>query len=208
MSDQVIGFVGVGRMGGPMAGRLLDAGYSLSVFDTQSEATKALVARGARLAKSPAEVASAADIVLISLPTPDIVKAVALGPDGIIAGNRATILIDLSTTGPGAAKLIAEGLKPRNLTLVDAPVSGGVRGAVNGTLAVMVSCPKDTYETVEPILKNFGKLFYTGDKPGTAQTAKLANNLMAAAALVITSGAVAAGGTGVDAAKLLIVIFN
>ena len=75
-----------------MAGRLLDAGYSLCVYDTQSEATKPLVARGARLAKSPAEVASSAEIVLASLPTPDIVKAVTLGPDGIIAGNRATIL--------------------------------------------------------------------------------------------------------------------
>jgi len=190
-----------------MAGRLLDAGYSLSVYDMQSEATKPLVARGARLAKSPAEVASSADIVLTSLPTPDIVKAVALGPDGIIAGNRASIVIDLSTTGPGAAKLIAEGFKPRK-TLVDAPVSGGVKGAVNGTLAVMVSCPKATYERVEPILKNFGKLFYTGDKPGTAQTAKLANNLMAAAALVITSEAVAMGVKGGVDAKVLIDIIN
>ncbi len=207
MAEDTIGFVGTGRMGGPMAGRLLDAGYSLSVYDVQSEATKPLVARGARLAKSPAEVASSADIVLTSLPTPDIVKAVALGPDGIIAGNRASIVIDLSTTGPGAAKLIAEGFKPRK-TLVDAPVSGGVKGAVNGTLAVMVSCPKATYERVEPILKNFGKLFYTGDKPGTAQTAKLANNLMAAAALVITSEAVAMGVKGGVDAKVLIDIIN
>jgi len=207
MAEETIGFVGTGRMGGPMAGRLLDAGYSLSVYDMQSEATKPLVARGARLAKSPAEVASSADIVLTSLPTPDIVKAVALGPDGIIAGNRASIVIDLSTTGPGAAKLIAEGFKPRK-TLVDAPVSGGVKGAVNGTLAVMVSCPKATYERVEPILKNFGKLFYTGDKPGTAQTAKLANNLMAAAALVITSEAVAMGVKGGVDARVLIDIIN
>ncbi len=207
MAEDTIGFVGTGRMGRPMAGRLLDAGYSLSVYDMQSEATKPLVARGARLAKSPAEVASSADIVLTSLPTPDIVKAVALGPDGIIAGNRASIVIDLSTTGPGAAKLIAEGFKPRK-TLVDAPVSGGVKGAVNGTLAVMVSCPKATYERVEPILKNFGKLFYTGDKPGTAQTAKLANNLMAAAALVITSEAVAMGVKGGVDAKVLIDIIN
>jgi len=207
MAEETIGFIGTGRMGGPMAGRLLDAGYALSVYDMQSEATKPLVARGARLAKSPAEVASSADIVLTSLPTPDIVKAVALGPDGIIAGNRASIVIDLSTTGPGAAKLIAEGFKPRK-TLVDAPVSGGVKGAVNGTLAVMVSCPKATYERVEPILKNFGKLFYTGDKPGTAQTAKLANNLMAAAALVITSEAVAMGVKGGVDAKVLIDIIN
>ena len=77
--------------------------------------------------------------------------------------------------GRGAAKLVAEGLKANGMTLVDAPVSGGIRGAVNGTLAVMVSCPEATYDRVQPILKNFGKLFYTGDKPGVAQTAKLAN---------------------------------
>jgi 3-hydroxyisobutyrate dehydrogenase-like beta-hydroxyacid dehydrogenase len=208
MPDQVVGFVGLGRMGGPMAGRLLDAGYSLSVFDTQSEATKPLVTRGAHLAKSPAEVASSAGIVLASLPTPDIVKAVALGPQGIIEGTRAKILVDLSTTGPGAAKLIADGLKPKNITLVDAPVSGGIRGAVGGTLAVMVSCPKATYEAVQPILKHFGKLFYTGEKPGLAQTAKLANNLMAAAAVVITSEAVAMGVKGGLDARVLIDIIN
>jgi 3-hydroxyisobutyrate dehydrogenase-like beta-hydroxyacid dehydrogenase len=208
MPNQVIGFVGVGRMGGPMAGRLLDAGYSLSVYDTQIEATKPLVARGAHLANSPAEVASAADIVLASLPTPDIAKAVALGSKGIIEGTRARILIDLSTTGPGAAKIIADGLKPKNITLVDAPVSGGIRGAVGGSLAVMVSCPKATFETVQPILKNFGKLFYTGEKPGLAQTAKLANNLMAAAALVITSEAVAMGVKGGLDARVLIDIIN
>src|SRR6266851_1416757 len=205
MAEETIGFVGTGRMGGPMAGRLFDAGYSLSVYDTQAEATGPLVARGARLAKSPAEVASSADIVLISLPTPDIVKAVTLGPDGLMSGNRASIVVDLSTSGPGAAKLVADGLKPRNMTLVDARVSGGIKGAVNGTLAVMVSCPKETYETVQPILKNFGKLVYCGDKPGTAQTAK---NLMAGAALVITSEAVAMGVKGGVDAKVLIDIIN
>lgn len=208
MATHTIGFIGTGRMGGPMAGRLLDAGYTLTVHDTQSEATGPLLARGARLASSAAEVASASDVVLTSLPTPDIVKAVALGPSGISSGNRARIVIDLSTSGPGTAKLIAQEFKPRNLTLVDAPVSGGIKGAVNGTLAVMVSCPKETYETVAPILKNFGKLFYTGDKPGTAQTAKLANNLMAATALVITSEAVAMGVKGGVDARVLIDIIN
>ena len=208
MTKPAIGFIGTGRMGGPMAGRLMDAGYSLSVYDTQAEATRPLVERGARLAHSPAEVASASDIVLASLPTPDIVKTVALGPNGISSGNRARIIIDLSTSGPGAAKLIAQEFAPRNMTLVDAPVSGGIKGAVAGTLAVMVSCPKPTYDIVEPILKTFGKLFYTGEKPGTAQTAKLANNLMAAAALVITSEAVAMGVKGGVDAKVLIDIIN
>jgi 3-hydroxyisobutyrate dehydrogenase-like beta-hydroxyacid dehydrogenase len=195
-------------MGGPMAARLLDAGYSLCVHDAQAEATAPLAARGAQVAKSPAEVASSVDIVLMSLPTPDIVKAVALGPDGLVAGTRARIVIDLSTTGPGAAKQIAERLKTRNITLVDSPVSGGIKGAVNGTLAVMVSCPKPTYEVVEPILKNFGRLFFAGEAPGLAQTAKLANNLMAAAAIVITSEAVAMGVKGGVDAKVLIDIIN
>jgi 3-hydroxyisobutyrate dehydrogenase-like beta-hydroxyacid dehydrogenase len=208
MPDPIIGFVGLGRMGGPMAGRLLDAGYKLSVYDTHSETMAPLGARGAHLATSPADVASSSDIVLASLPTPDVVKAVALGAHGIVEGTRARVLVDLSTTGPGAAKIIAEGLKPKNITLVDAPVSGGIKGAVGGTLAVMVSCPKSTFETVEPILKNFGKLFYTGEKPGMAQIAKLANNLMAATAIVITSEAVAMGVKGGLDAKVLIDIIN
>ena len=169
---------------------------------------KPLLKRGAQQGKSPADVASRVEIVLASLPTPDIVKTVALGADGISSGNMTRTVIDLSTTGPGAAKLVAEGLKAKGMTLVDAPVSGGIRGAVNGTLAVMVSCPEATYDRVQPILKNFGKLFYTGDKPGVAQTAKLANNLMAAAALVITSEAVAMGVKGGVNAKVLIDIIN
>jgi 3-hydroxyisobutyrate dehydrogenase-like beta-hydroxyacid dehydrogenase len=208
MSKQTIGFVGIGRMGSPMAARLLDAGHELVVHDVQREATAPLAARGATVASSPAEVASSADIVLTSLPTPDIAKAVALGPDGIIAGNRARVMVDLSTTGPGAARQIAEGLRSKNITLVDSPVSGGIKGAVNGTLAVMVSCPKQTYEMVEPILKTFGRLFFAGEAPGVAQTAKLANNLMAAAAIVITSEAVAMGVKGGVNAKVLIDIIN
>lgn len=208
MPDQMIGFVGIGRMGNPMGGRLLDAGYKLTVYDAQAEATKALVARGAQLAKSPADVASKAETVVLSLPNPDIVKAVTLGADGVIAGSRVRTLIDTSTTGPGAAKIIAGALAERNITLVDSPVSGGVTGAAAGTLAVLVSCPKATLPKVEPILKVFGKIFYTGEKPGLAQTAKLANNLMAAAALVITSEAVAMGVKGGLDARVLIDIIN
>ncbi|WP_315704686.1 MULTISPECIES: NAD(P)-dependent oxidoreductase [unclassified Bradyrhizobium] len=207
-ASQVIGFVGTGRMGGPMAGRLLDAGYKLCVYDTRPEAMAPLLARGAQGAASPAEVASSADIVLTSLPTPDIVRAVALGPDGVVAGTRSRIMIDLSTTGPSAARQIAEGLRAKAITLVDAPVSGGIKGAVNGTLAVMVSCPRPTYDVIEPILANFGRLFHAGETAGLGQTAKLANNLMAAAALVITSEAVAMGVKGGLDAKVLIDIIN
>jgi 3-hydroxyisobutyrate dehydrogenase-like beta-hydroxyacid dehydrogenase len=208
MSKPELGFVGVGRMGGPMSERLLEAGYSLTVFDTDSPNVEALVKKGAKKASSAAEVASAADIVLMSLPTPDIVRTVALGDKGVARGNRVRTLIDLSTTGPGVSNIVAKELTLRNISWVDSPVSGGVKGAAAGTLAVMVSCLKPVYEEIEPILKVFGKLFFTGEKPGLAQTAKLANNLMAAAALVITSEAVAMGvKAGLDA-KVLIDIIN
>jgi 3-hydroxyisobutyrate dehydrogenase-like beta-hydroxyacid dehydrogenase len=193
MENQVLGFVGVGRMGGPMASRLLDAGYSLCVYDTSPEAVKPLVARGAKAAASPKEVGSAARIVLMSLPTPPIVQAVALGSEGIAHGTRVKVLVDLSTSGPGMATVVARGVNEHGIISVDAPVSGGVKGAVGGTLAVMVSCPQHALPEVEPILKNFGKLFFTGEKPGLAQVAKLANNLLAAAAMVVSSEALAMG---------------
>lgn len=208
MAD-LLGFVGVGRMGGPMASRLLDAGYRLCVYDVSDEATAPLVARGAELAASPAEVASTAETVFISLPTPDVVREVTLGSNGgLINGSKVRTVIDLSTTGPGVATEVAGKLAERRITLVDSPVSGGVTGAKAGTLAVMVSCPKPTYQKLEPVLKVFGKLFHAGEKPGLAQTAKLANNLLAATAMVATSEAMAMGvKAGLDA-KVLIDIIN
>ena len=207
MAD-LLGFVGVGRMGGPMANRLLDAGYRLCIYDVSDEATKPLVARGAELAASPAEVASIAETVFISLPTPDVVREVALGGNGgVINGSRVRTVVDLSTTGPGVATEVATKLAERKIGWVDAPVSGGVTGAKGGTLAVMVSCPKPAYQKLEAVLKVFGKLFHTGEKPGLAQTAKLANNLLAATAMVATSEAMAMGvKAGLDAKVLLDII--
>jgi 3-hydroxyisobutyrate dehydrogenase-like beta-hydroxyacid dehydrogenase len=203
--DQVLGFVGVGRMGGPMANRLLDAGFSLCVFDTNTEAIKPLVARGATVASSAEDVASCADLVLVSLPTPPIVQSVCLG--GILNGSRVKTLIDLSTTGPTVAGVVAKAAAERGVAWVDSPVSGGVGGATKGTLAVMVSCAKDTFPLVDPVLKTFGKTFYVGEKPGLAQIAKLANNLLAAAAIVLSSEAMAMGvKAGLDAQTLLDII--
>ena len=208
MAD-LLGFVGVGRMGGPMANRLIDAGYRLCVYDVSDEATGPLVARGAELAASPAEVASMAETVFMSLPTPDVVREVALGGNGgLINGSAVRTVIDLSTTGPGVATEVAGKLAEREIAWVDSPVSGGVTGAKAGTLAVMVSCPKPAYQTLEPVLKVFGKLFHAGEKPGLAQTAKLANNLLAATAMVATSEAMAMGvKAGLDA-RVLIDIIN
>jgi 3-hydroxyisobutyrate dehydrogenase-like beta-hydroxyacid dehydrogenase len=207
MESQVLGFVGLGHMGGPMASRLLDAGHPLCVFDTNADAVGPLVARGATAVASPQEVASTAAVVLMSLPTPAIVQAVALGERGIVHGASARMLIDLSTTGPGMATIVARGVVERGIVWVDAPVSGGVVGAKAGTLAVMVSCPKPNLAEAEPILKTFGRIFYTGEKPGLAQTAKLANNLLAAAAMVVSSEALAMGvKAGLDPRVLLDII--
>jgi 3-hydroxyisobutyrate dehydrogenase-like beta-hydroxyacid dehydrogenase len=206
--SQLLGFVGVGRMGGPMASRLLDAGYSLVVFDTNADVIKPLSARGAKVAASAEEVASQAEVVFMSLPTPPVVQAVCLGEKGILKGSKLKTLIDLSTTGPSVAKVVGKAAGERGVAWVDCPVSGGVTGAAKGTLAVMVSSAKATFDEIDPILKTFGKTFYVGDKPGLAQIAKLANNLLAAAALVVSSEAVAMGvKAGLDA-KVLIDIIN
>jgi 3-hydroxyisobutyrate dehydrogenase-like beta-hydroxyacid dehydrogenase len=191
-----------------MASRLLDAGYRLCVCDTSADATRPLAARGATVASSPAEVASTAEIVLMSLPTPNIVQSVALGEHGLVKGSTVTTVVDLSTTGPSVAAVVAKGLAERKAVILDSPVSGGVSGAEKGTLAVMVSGPRATFETVESILKNFGRPFYVGEKPGLAQIAKLANNLLAAAALVVSSEALAMGvKAGLDP-RVLIDIIN
>jgi len=208
MSGQTLGFVGVGQMGGPMSSRLLDAGYALCVFDTREEATAPLAARGAQVAGSAAEVASAAEIVFVSLPTPAVVESVALGEGGLIHGTRIRCAVDLSTTGPTTAGAVATGMAERDIVWADAPVSGGVAGAAAGTLAVMLACPGDERAMLEPVLEVFGKVFYVGEQPGMGQVAKLGNNMLSVAALTLTSEVVAMGvKAGLDP-NVLVDIFN
>ena len=179
-----IGFVGVGKMGGPMAGRLLAAGWDVVVSDVSKEAVAAVVAKGARDGGTPEQVASMVETVLVSLPTPPIVKAVMLGPGGIASGKKRRVVVDLSTTGPSMAKDIQAELEKKGVIQIDAPVSGGVTGAEKGTLACMVSGPKAECDALEPVFKVFGKYFYIGPKPGTGQMMKLANNLLSATNMV------------------------
>jgi 3-hydroxyisobutyrate dehydrogenase-like beta-hydroxyacid dehydrogenase len=208
MPAQELGFVGVGRMGGLMCQRLMAAGHSVVVSDPSQAVVDALVASGAKPARTPAEVAAQSDIVFASLPSPPVVEAVALGADSVAQGGRAKIFVDLSTTGPRVAARVAEGLAAHGVTAVDSPVSGGLKGARDGNLAVMVSCPKDTFETVQPLLANFGKLFYVGEKPGSAQTLKLVNNLLAATAMAISGeGMVMGVKAGLDP-KVMIDVIN
>jgi 3-hydroxyisobutyrate dehydrogenase-like beta-hydroxyacid dehydrogenase len=208
MPDLELGFVGLGRMGGPMLAHLTEAGHSVHVYDPVEQAMAIAVQRGGKPATSAAAVATAADVVMLSLPTPDIVQKVVLGEGGIVHGKRARIVVDLSTTGPRVAGAIAAALAEQgHITFVDSPVSGGVSGAEKATLAVMVSCPKGTYAVVEPLLKNFGKLFYVGEKPGLGQTLKLVNNLLSAAALAVSSeGMVMGVKAGLDPQTMIDVI--
>ncbi len=204
---ETIGFIGLGNMGTPMAGRLADAGCELVVHDAREDAVARFAERGAARAGSAAEVGSRAETVLVSLPTPDVVQEVVLGPGGVAEGSKVKTVIDLSTTGPRIGAAIAAELKGRGITFVDCPVSGGVGGARAGTLAVMVSCPRGTFEQLEPMLKTFGKVFFIGEAPGSAQMMKLCNNLMSAAAMAIAAEAITAGvKAGIDAAVMVDVI--
>ncbi|TDR89272.1 NAD(P)-dependent oxidoreductase [Enterovirga rhinocerotis] len=202
-----IGFIGLGNMGTPMASRLVDAGYGLVVHDTRDNVIGPFLERGAARAGSAEDVASRAETVLVSLPTPDIVDKVVLGEGGVSGGSKVKTVVDLSTTGPRVAAAISEKLKAKGITFVDCPVSGGVGGAVAGTLAVMVSGPRPTYEQLEPMLKNIGKVFFIGEAPGSAQMMKLCNNLMSAAAMAISTEAIVAGTkAGIDPQVMVDVI--
>ena len=202
-----IGFIGLGNMGQPMARRLIAAGHKLIVFDTRNDAVTPLVALGAQLASSPADVADRVETVMASLPSLQISEKVALGEGGVIKGKRIKRFIDLSTTGATVAAKIAAVLAKKNIVQIDCPVSGGVGGATKGTLAVMVSGPKAEIDLVKDVLAVFGKVFVIGEKPGMAQTMKLANNFLSATAMAATSEAVAMGvKAGLDPAVMIDVI--
>jgi len=202
-----IGFIGLGNMGQPMARRLIEAGHKLIVYDTRNDAVAPLVALGAQLAFSPADVADRVETVMASLPSLQISEKVAIGEGGVIQGKRIQRFVDLSTTGATVSAKIAAVLEKKNIVQIDCPVSGGVGGASNGTLAVMVSGPKAEINLVKDVLAVFGKVFVIGEKPGMAQTMKLANNFLSATAMAATSEAVAMGvKAGLDPAVMIDVI--
>ena len=202
-----IGFIGLGNMGFPMARRLIEAGHQLVVFDSRKDAMDKLVALGAKAASSPKDVADRAETVMASLPSLSASLEVATGKDGVIEGKRVKRFIDLSTVGSQMAVRIHDLLAKRHLVQLDSPVSGGVGGAEKGTLAVMVSGPRADFETVKPALEVIGKVFFIGEKPGSAQTMKLANNLLSATAVAATSEAVVMGvKAGLDPAVMIDVI--
>ena len=197
MTELRLGFAGVGKMGGLMAARLIGAGHPLTVFDANDLAVESL-SQGRRQARqNPARACRAGG---------DCIRQPAdarRGAGSCARGRRhcgehgvTKLFVDLSTTGPRVARMVAEGLAAKGITAVDCPVSGGLSGARNGTLALMVSCPAAAYDQLQELLAVFGKPIFVSEMPGAAQTMKLANNLLAACAIAISSEAFVFGVKG------------
>lgn len=176
-----------------MARRLIQADHDVVAFDTRGTALERLVALGARPASSPRDAADQAETIMASLPTPVASLEVATGAAGVIEGSRVQRYVDLSTVGSRTATQIHDRLAERDIVAIDSPVSGGVGGAEKGALAVMVSCPRNEFDVIRTALEAIGRPYYIGEKPGAAQTMKLANNLVAANVLAATAEVVVMG---------------
>tara|TARA_B100000676_G_scaffold313218_1_gene392402 strand:+ start:1233 stop:2138 length:906 start_codon:yes stop_codon:yes gene_type:complete len=182
MNVEHLGFIGIGQMGLPMARNLMKAGHRVTVFDVNKNALDKLQVEGANVVTSPKAVADGCDVVMVSLPTPDVVKSVATGEQGVVHGNQVRAYVDLSTTGSTVAAEVADVLGAADVQVLDCPVSGGERGAIAGTLTLMVAGDAQLFEQLKQPLASIGdEHFYVGEKVGLAQTLKLCNNFLSAA---------------------------
>ncbi|WP_028203964.1 NAD(P)-dependent oxidoreductase [Paraburkholderia nodosa] len=207
-SGRLLGFVGVGTMGRPMARRLIAGGHALIVYDRDQAAVAELKALGAQVAASVREVADGAHTVFTSLPTPAIFKQVALGEGGLVEGSAIKILVDLSTVGSRIEREVAEGLVAKGIDTVDAPVSGGAAGAAKGTLAIMAAGKPAALEQVRGLFEVLGKVFVVGDQAGQGQLLKLLNNMLSSTAFAITSEAFVAGMRGGLDPEIMMSVIN
>lgn len=205
MSDAgEVGFIGLGAIGRPMAERLIGGGVALTVFDVREEASGPLVAAGARSAKTVGEVLDRCGIVVISLPSPKVVREVLLS--GEFRGGRAVAtVVNNSTVGMTVAREAAAQLTAQGIAFVDCPISGGPAVASAGTLSVIVSGAAAPVAAVRPLLELWGRdITVVGQAPGAAQVVKLANNILAAVSIVATAEAMAMGTrAGLDPAVMI-----
>lgn len=202
-----IGFVGLGHMGAPMSSRLVEAGYRVQAFDVSAEARAAAVKVGALDAPDLRTAADGADVVILMLPNSQIVESVAEDPEFTGALASGSVVIDMSSSEPLRTRALAERLASIGVNLVDAPVSGGVRGAIAGTLTVMVGGSQDDVERVRSVLGHLGKLVHAGSV-GAGHAVKALNNLLSATHLLVTSEAMIVGEKfGLDPSVMLS-IFN
>jgi len=209
-SKPTIGFIGLGIMGKPMARNLLKAGYSLVVHNRSRGPVNELAAEGAKAAASPKEVAQQSDVIITMLPDSPDVEKVALGSDGIADGIKPNaIYIDMSTIAPATARRVADAMKKKGVKALDAPVSGGEKGAIEATLSIMVGGPQDAFDAVLPIFQTMGKNIVLVGEAGAGQIAKAANQLVVGVTIEAVAEALAlAEAAGVDPAKVRSVLLG
>lgn len=203
-----IGWIGTGVMGAPMAGRLMDAGYTLTVYNRTEAKAAALIQKGARWADSPAACAAGQDVVFTMVGFPKDVEEVYFGTDdaqgAIAAADAGTIFVDMTTTRPSLSVKIAEAAKAAGCAAVDAPVSGGDVGAKDGTLSIMAGGGREAVEAVRPVLEHLGsQILYEGG-PGAGQHTKMANQIALAGTVTGVCEAVKYGqAAGLDIDRML-----
>jgi 3-hydroxyisobutyrate dehydrogenase-like beta-hydroxyacid dehydrogenase len=206
-----VGFIGIGNMGGPMCRNIIrNTNHEVVVFDLDPAAVQRCTDLGASTGTSVADVAGRCDVVITSLPIPRIVEEVALGAGGIVENARpGTVYIDLSTNAPATARRLAEGARAKGLGMLEAPVSGGVARATDGTIVIMVGGDDATFEQQLPLLKSFsGEVIHVGDV-GFGSVAKLINNMLAFCNSAAAAEALMMGKrAGIDMQKLDAVIRN
>lgn len=198
----IVGFIGLGTMGAPMARNVIKKGHRLVVFDVHAAAVDALVAAGAQAAATPREVAAASEVVITMLPDAPDVERVALGPDGVVAGiQRGAVYIDMSTIDPATTRKVGAAIAARGATMIDSPVGKTADAAVTGTLTLMVGGPADAIARCRPLLDSMGTDFFHCGELGAGQTMKLINNLLATAVSEASIEALVTGtkaGLGLD----------
>jgi 3-hydroxyisobutyrate dehydrogenase-like beta-hydroxyacid dehydrogenase len=191
------GYLGVGSMGQPMAGKILDAGHTLSIYDVSEANMKPLLDRQARRAATVKELGYTCETVFVSVPTLKILRDVVLGPGGLVEGSKLKLLVNTCTVGVPLVEEMAKACAARGITLLDCPISGGPAGARAGTLSIMMSGDPKAREAVRPLIAGWGKtLVVAGDKPGAAQVLKLTNNVLYAVSLVASCEAFVMGAKG------------
>jgi 2-hydroxy-3-oxopropionate reductase len=202
---QTVGFVGLGIMGRPMAKNLIKAGYSLVVHSRSRGPVDDVVKAGARAASSPKEVASQCDVLITMLPNSPDVEQVALGKDGIIEGAKSgLIFVDMSTISPIVSQKIGKALAAKGVKMLDAPVSGGEKGAIDAALSIMVGGDKSTFDAVLPIFQAMGKTITLLGPLGFGGFTKLANQIIVAVNLTALAEALTLGKkAGLDRELLL-----
>jgi 3-hydroxyisobutyrate dehydrogenase len=199
-----VGFIGLGNMGMPMAQNLLKDGYEVTGFDLNADATQLLAANGGTSANSVVDACKAAEVVITMLPAGEQVRDVYLGAGGVLASAApGTLLIDSSTIDVQTARDVAQAAQDSGLAMVDAPVSGGVTGAEAATLTFMVGGSDDAFERARPVLEKMGKTIVHAGGPGNGQAAKICNNMILGASMIVVCEAfLLAEKLGLDAQKL------